>query len=364
MEKTIKELLNLPFVINASGKMTKLGVSKISDRVAIEMSQGGQSFFEMEKLYLEAGKILAAYFQSESAFITNSASSALALTVAALINKGQIKYVEHFHKYLNELKREIIMAKGHNINYGTTVEGMINLGGGVLVEAGSANECTIQHVESNIRDNTVALVYIKSHHCVQKNMLSIDEMQELATKHKLPLVVDAAAEEDFSLYNKYDLVIFSGAKALEGPSSGIIIGKKDYIKNLPIQNIGMGRAMKVDKTIVFGTIQAVKDWFDKEEIKNSLDTSNFIEELNKIKDLESYLVKDEAGRDIYRIEINVKTTSHIDAKTLANELKKGDVAIFTREYQTNMGKIQFDTRALTEQDLNTILYKIKFIMEK
>ncbi|MGO0807149.1 hypothetical protein ACTPEF_24595, partial [Clostridioides difficile] len=44
----------------------------------------------------------------------------------------------------------------------------------------------------------------------------------------LPLIVDAAAEEDLNVYYELgaDLVIYSGAKAIEGPSSGLVIGTK------------------------------------------------------------------------------------------------------------------------------------------
>ena len=36
-------------------------------------------------------------------------------------------------------KREIIVPKGHNVDYGTPVEVMVELGGGEVVEAGYAN---------------------------------------------------------------------------------------------------------------------------------------------------------------------------------------------------------------------------------
>ena len=40
----------------------------------------------------------------------------------------------------------------------------------------------------------------------------------MARKHNLPLIVDAAAEEDLMCYYQMgaDLVIYSGAKAIEG----------------------------------------------------------------------------------------------------------------------------------------------------
>ncbi len=59
-------------------------------------------------------------------------------------------------------------------------------------------------------------------------MLDVSEAAQIAKKHQLPLIVDAAAEEDLKKYVQLgaDLVIYSGAKAIEGPSAGMVIGKK------------------------------------------------------------------------------------------------------------------------------------------
>ena len=49
-----------------------------------------------------------------------------------------------------------------------------------------------------------------------KNMISVEEAWEVARRNKVPLIVDAAAEEDIQKYVKYsDLAIYSGSKAIE-----------------------------------------------------------------------------------------------------------------------------------------------------
>ena len=47
---TIYEEIGLPRVINASGRMTVLGVSTISDKVAKAAVAGGQSYVVVEDL--------------------------------------------------------------------------------------------------------------------------------------------------------------------------------------------------------------------------------------------------------------------------------------------------------------------------
>nr|MBR9646687.1 DegT/DnrJ/EryC1/StrS family aminotransferase [Streptococcus sp. 11-4097] len=76
------------------------------------------------------------------------------------------------------------------------VETMIYLGGGKLVEVGYANEGKAEHIEEAIGENTAAILYVKSHHAVQKNMISVEEAWEVAQRNNIPLIVDAAAEED------------------------------------------------------------------------------------------------------------------------------------------------------------------------
>ncbi len=55
----VYEKYNLRHVINADGKMTILGVSKVSDKVAEAQKIGGQNFFEMSDLVVQTGKYIA-----------------------------------------------------------------------------------------------------------------------------------------------------------------------------------------------------------------------------------------------------------------------------------------------------------------
>lgn len=114
------------------------------------------------------------------------------------------------------------------MNFGAPVDTMVALGGGKVIEAGFANECSPTQLSAKVTPQTAAILYIKSHHTVQKSMLSVSEAAAVARKHNLPLIVDAAAEEDLTSYYQSgaDLVIYSGAKAIEGPTSGLVIGKK------------------------------------------------------------------------------------------------------------------------------------------
>ncbi|SJZ83748.1 L-seryl-tRNA(Ser) seleniumtransferase [Pilibacter termitis] len=361
----IHEKFGLKRVINASGKMTILGVSKVSDAVAESQKAAGQTFFEMADLTVKSGEYVAKMLDVENATIVSSASAAIALSTAAIIGQGDLYHVTHSNTS-RITKREIIMPKGHNVNYGTGVEVMTSLGGGQLVEAGWANECTPEQVEMEITENTAALLYIKSHHTVQKSMLSIAEMSEVAKKHDLPLIVDAAAEEDlYKYYNQgADLVIYSGAKAIEAPSSALIIGRNPYIPWIQLQNKGIGRAMKIGKDNIIGLVTALEEYLaNGSESKESMIArlTPFIAALNEINGLEVKMVQDAAGRDIFRASVKV-VAENISAKEVIAQLKLGDLAVYTREYQANNGIIEFDIRAVDENEMNEIVEKLSQIM--
>ena len=339
-------------VINASGKMTILGVSKVSENVLAAQRFGGEHFFEMSELFIQTGAYLAKLLKVEDAQIVSSASAGIAQSVAAIIGQGSLYHV--YHPYTDRIKkREIIVPKGHNVDYGTPVEVMVELGGGEVVEAGYANGCSAEQMEMMITDNTAALLYIKSHHTVQKSMLTVADAAAVAKKHQVPLIVDAAAEEDLYKYTQAgaDLVIYSGAKAIEGPSSGLVIGTAKYIEWVRLQGKGIGRAMKIGKDNILGFTQALEDRLQNgsesgESMKQRL--LPFIEELNKIEGLEAKTVQDGAGRDIYRASVKVQNKA---ATEVINALKVENPAIYTREYQANNGIIEFDIRAVNEQEL-------------
>ena len=57
-----------------------------------------------------------------------------------------------------------------------------------------------------------------------------------------------------------DLAIYSGSKAIEGPTSGIVGGKRKYIEWLKVQLHCIGRSMKVGKETTFGLLQALDEY--------------------------------------------------------------------------------------------------------
>src|SRR5690625_2749186 len=89
--------MNLRNVGVASGRMNMLGVSTLSSYVTEDMNIGSERYFIMDELHDEASKVTACVIGTETAMITNSASSAISLAVAGCITKDDEYSRRHIH---------------------------------------------------------------------------------------------------------------------------------------------------------------------------------------------------------------------------------------------------------------------------
>ena len=361
--------IGLKRVINASGRMTALGVSTLSDSVAQAAIDGGQSYVVIDELMDRAGEIISTYTKAEDSCVTSSASAGICLSVAGIISKGKKSIIERLPNS-EGLANEIILQKGHCVQFGAPIKTMIAIGGGKSVEVGMANDVSKEDIIEAINEKTAALIYVKSHHCIQKGMQSIETMIQIAHDHNLPLIIDAAAEEDLCKYIAMgaDLVIYSGAKALEATTSGFITGKKELIGYAKQQYHGVGRPMKIGKEGIMGLLKAMDNYVNKDhekEIRENLKVVAYLnEEINKIKGLAAIQVQDEAGREIYRSQVSVdETLTHKSAVQIDEELKNGDPAIHCRRHLLTLGKMSFDPRPMVKGDKELIVQRLKEIVE-
>ena len=127
------------------------------------------------------GDLVQAFTQKLDATTTQQFKR-IAPWVLAVLVKDSDWLLENLHVTPIE-NNEIVLPKGHNVNFGAPVGTMVALGGGKLVEAGYANECSAQQLAAAITPRTAAILYIKSHHCVQKSMLNVAQAAEVARQH-------------------------------------------------------------------------------------------------------------------------------------------------------------------------------------
>lgn len=351
-------------VINASGRMTKLGVSTISEGVGQTLVDAASNYILIDSLYEFAGRKIGEMIGCADACVTSSASAGIALSVASLICKDNLSMVHHLFDELPYIeKREIILLKGHNVDFGAPIAEIAQLGGGKIVEVGYANGSKLEDIDNAINPNTLAILFVKSHHCVQKDMVDVKDVIELANRRGITCIVDAAAEEDLSRYIHMgaDMVCYSGAKAIEGPTSGFVACRTEELaSNMRLQYKGIGRAMKVGKEGIMGLLQAIKEYLNGEHISvvTKSDIEDFILKVNEIRGCKASLIQDEAGREIYRAKITFdKDLYGFSAKEMIGKLQEGETAVYTRDYQANIGSLAIDPRPLKNLEELEYIYQ-------
>ena len=258
---SIYEKYDLKQVINASGRMTILGVSTPSADVVDTVSYGLNHYFEIKDLVNKTGAYIARLLEVENAVVVSCASAGIAQCVAAVIVKDNDWLLDNLHAAPLSVPHDIVVPKGHNVNYGAPVGSMVALGGGRLIEAGYSNECSPEQLAAAITPTTAALLYVKSHHCAEKpSQRRAGRSGRAQTRHSADCRCGGRRRFAVLLPDGRRPVIYSGAKAIEGPTSGSVIGRSQYVEWVKRQSNGIGRAMKVGKEGILGLTQAIENY--------------------------------------------------------------------------------------------------------
>ena len=344
------EKIGIRQVINAAGKMTALGGTAQKEAVAKAQSLAAQSHVDISELRQLAGKKIAAVTGAEAATITNGAASGIAIATAAVITGTNIEKIKSVP--FVDGPNQILLQKGHDINFGADITQMISMGGGRPVTYGSKKCVTNSDLESAITKQTAALLYVKSHHCIQENRLPIDAL----VSKDLPVIVDAAAEVNLRSHIRSgaNLVTYSGGKAIGGPTSGFIAGDARMIEACELQQMGIGRAMKVGKEQIMGLLVALEQVAESTSANEDVMQALF-KALGTFSLLKVSIEPDRAGRDIKRVGLR---STHFPIIDLVNHLERGNPSIRTRNHQMLDGLILFDVRELQSQHVAIIHHRV------
>lgn len=275
-------------VINAAGTLTRLGGSRPSPDVLAAMAEAAGSFVHMDELQAKAGEVIARLTGAEAGYVSNGAAAGLALATAACVAGMDVAAMDRLPDTTG-LRDEVIVQRGHRNSYDHAIRsvGIRFVEVGYLGFPGAGGTMPWQ-IEAAISERTAAIAcpILDTPGC-----LPLPVVAELAHRHKLPVIVDAAAElPPRSNLRRFieegaDLVVFSGGKAIGGPqASGILAGRADLIASVALQHQdmdvraetwnqralldrsgiagiphqGFGRAMKVGREEIAGLITALR----------------------------------------------------------------------------------------------------------
>jgi L-seryl-tRNA(Ser) seleniumtransferase len=183
------------------------------------------------------------------------------MAVAGAMTRDDLGAVERLPD-TRGLRDEVLVQAGHLVNYGAPIDQAIRIAGAKVVPVGQATTARRYQLESAITERTAAAVYVVSHHTVQYGLIDLAEFVAVCHVHNVPVIVDAASEYDLRgfLATGADVCLYSAHKFLGGLTAGIVAGRKDWVRRAYIQNIGIGRGMKVGKESIAGAMAALQAW--------------------------------------------------------------------------------------------------------
>jgi L-seryl-tRNA(Ser) seleniumtransferase len=254
---SVYEALGVKRVINATGTVTVLGGSLMPPEVAAAWVEASKHFVNLLELQDKVGERIARLVGVEAALVTTGAAGALLLGTAAAVTRGDPALIRRLPDTTG-MKNEVILQKAHHSGYDNQ-----------LTDVGvrPIDVETAADVKKVVNERTALMFFMNFMEA--DGRIKREEWVELARRHNVLTLLDAAADvppvERLSEYNRlgFDLVAFSGGKALRGPNdTGLLLGRKDLVeaakKNTNPYTPTIGRMMKVSKEDMVALLAAVE----------------------------------------------------------------------------------------------------------
>ena len=254
------EELGVTTVINCEGTMTMLGGSLPHPELEAVMSMAGRHFVSIPALEVAAGNRIAQMLKlpdGYSALVTSGAAAAIQSGLAGILTGGNEALIKKLPD-LTGMKSEVMIQKSHRNPF----DHQLRSTGIKLIEIETADE-----LRAAVSDRTAMMHF--SNFANAAGQIKVDEWVKFAKQYNIPCMNDAAADTppvshlwDYTNMG-YDLVTFSGGKAIRGPQcAGLLIGRKEMVANALLNNSPhedtIGRSQKVGKEEIVGMVKALE----------------------------------------------------------------------------------------------------------
>ena len=252
--------LGVTTVINCQGTMTMLGGSVLRPELEAVMAMAGRHFVSIPELEVAAGKRIAEMLklpEGYGALVTSGAAAAIQSGLAGILTGDNEKLIQQLPD-LTGMKSEVIIQKSHRNPF----DHQLRSTGIKLIEVETHDE-----LRQAVNDRTAMMHF--SNFANAAGQIKVDEWVKLGKQYNVPCMNDAAADTppvshlwDYTNMG-YDLVTFSGGKAMRGPQcAGLLIGRKDLVayallNNSPHEDT-LGRSQKVGKEEIIGMVKALE----------------------------------------------------------------------------------------------------------
>jgi L-seryl-tRNA(Ser) seleniumtransferase len=179
------------------------------------------------------------------------------------------------------MKSEVIIQKSHRNPF----DHQLRTTGIKLIEIE-----TREQLRQAVNDRTAMMHF--SNFANAAGQIKVDEWVKLAKQYNIPCMNDAAADTppvshlwDYANMG-YDLVTFSGGKAMRGPQcAGLLIGRKDLVayallNNSPHEDT-LGRSQKVGKEEIVGMVKALELYLKEDHDALAREWQNRLERISR-----------------------------------------------------------------------------------
>jgi uncharacterized pyridoxal phosphate-dependent enzyme len=319
--------LGVTTVINCQGTMTMLGGSVLRPELEAVMAMAGRHFVNIPELEVAAGKRIAEMLklpEGYGALVTSGAAAAIQSGLAGILTGDNEKLIQQLPD-LTGMKSEVIIQKTHRNPF----DHQLRSTGIKLIEVETRDE-----LRQAVNDRTAMMHF--SNFANAAGQIKVDEWVKLAKQYNVPCMNDAAADTppvshlwDYTNMG-YDLVTFSGGKAMRGPQcAGLLVGRTDLVayallNNSPHEDT-LGRSQKVGKEEIIGMVKALELYLKEDhdalarEWQDSLDRIS--RELTKVPGVSTSFFVPDIANHVPHMQITWDSRVSVEPKQVSKLLR-------------------------------------------
>jgi L-seryl-tRNA(Ser) seleniumtransferase len=257
--------------------------------------------------------------------------------------------------------REVIVSRGELVEIGGSfrIPEVLKLGGVRLVEVGTTNRTHLKDYREAITENTGLILKVHtSNYRITGFTSSVqrEKLVQLGREKGLPVVEDLGSGTllNLSVYGLQDepliadvikagvdVVTFSGDKLLGGPQAGIIVGKKEYINIMKVNQLT--RALRIDKCTVAALEATLREYFRPETVVKQVPIYKMLTvSLEELKNRGEYIKKS------LRQQSNAQTKKRIEVQLARTKAQMGGGSLPGQEIPSVGLVLNFPSQNLTE----------------
>jgi uncharacterized pyridoxal phosphate-dependent enzyme len=327
------EELGVSTVINCEGTMTMLGGSVLRPELEAVMAMAGRHFVNIPELEVAAGKRIAEMLklpEGYGALVTSGAAAAIQSGLAGVLTKDNETFIRQLPD-LTGMKSEVIIQKSHRNPF----DHQLRSTGIKLIEIETQDD-----LRQSVNDRTALMHFSNFANATGK--IKVDEWVKLAKQYNVPCMNDAAADTppashlwDYANMG-YDLITFSGGKAMRGPQcAGLLIGRKELVAHALLNNSPhedtLGRSQKVGKEEIVGMVKALELFLKEDHDALAREWQDRLErvsrELNKVPGVTTSFFVPDIANHVPHMQITWDSRVSADPKQISKTLRNAKPAI-------------------------------------